>query len=154
MNIYQLLSCDFHDTKFNTKMWSKLPKDILQIILCYHGAIADRNGRFIDRIYKYDPRYMVLSTIPRIEIITPNGMNNSLIMKVCFSNKKMEMYKYIHNIAHNGNFSDFYNFETETETMICRGYCVNGYTYMFTKHINPFYWFRKWLHCFPYQLRH
>ena len=91
MNVYQLLSCDFHDTKFNTKMWGKLPKDILQIILCYHGAIADRNGRFMDRIYKYDPRYMVLSTIPRIEIISPNditptekknGTNNFLKKKI------------------------------------------------------------------------
>ena len=191
MNLYYALAQDISGKKkkIKQKLWSRLPKDILHIILCYHGTMVDRNGRLVGRIPKYDTRYMVIDNIPRIEIVC----DDSLIMKVCFSNKKMEMYtplniinrtpkghpvqcsratlpenqlyqahikdgrpdsnvhrcKYVHDVAYFGNFADFYNFETDT--LVCRGFCIDGDVYMFQTHINPFCWFRQWMYRFPYQ---
>lgn len=147
MNLYHALAPDISEKKkkLKQKLWSRLPKDILHIILCYHGTMVDRNGRLVGRIPKYDTRYMVIDNIPRIEIVC----DDSLIMKVCFSNKKMEMYKYVHDVAYFGNFADFYNFETDT--LVCRGFCIDGDVYMFQTHINPFCWFRQWMYRFPYQ---
>ena len=147
LSIYQLLSRNVSiKKKFNIKIWQKLPHDVLQIILCYHGVVVNRDGKMVGRIPKYDPRYMVLHNIPRIKMISDPP---SLIMKVCFSNKKFEMYKYANDVVYLGNFSECYNFETDT--MMCYGKRIDTDVFMFYKYINYFYWFRQWMYRFPYQ---
>ena len=129
LSIYKLLSCNLPIKKnFNKKIWQNLPHDVLQIILCYHGAMVNRYGKMVGRIPKYDPRYMVLHNIPRIKMISDPP---SLIMKVCFSNKKFEMYKYTNDVMYIGNFAECYNFETDT--MMCYGKRIDTDVFMFYK---------------------
>ena len=47
-------------------VWSTLPRDVLRSVLLYDGQIVYRDGMYINRIPKDDPRYNTLSNIPYI----------------------------------------------------------------------------------------
>ena len=42
---------------------SKIPKEILHIILDYYGNIYYKNGKYINKIHKYDERYKLIKNI-------------------------------------------------------------------------------------------
>ena len=41
--------------------FSKLPIDLINIIISYNDTIVLRNGKYIDRINKLDPRYKIVN---------------------------------------------------------------------------------------------
>jgi hypothetical protein len=47
-------------------VWSTLPRDVLRSVLLYDGQIVYRDGMYINRIPKDDPRYNMLRNIPCI----------------------------------------------------------------------------------------
>ena len=147
MNIYQTLSKEWSThKKIKKSLWKNIPREILHIILCYQGMFMERNGKFIARIMKYDTRYAIFQNIPRYEIIS----EDNLIMKICFSNRRFEMYKYVHETTHHNHV---YNFETDD--MISSGIFVGKDAFVFYKYNNPDSWmlFRHWLYDFQYSLK-
>ena len=47
------------------KVFSKLPKELIHYILKYDDKIYYRNGEYINKIPKYDPRYKIIEPIPK-----------------------------------------------------------------------------------------
>jgi len=147
LSIYQSLSHNVPIQKIiNKKLWQKLPKEVLQIIMCYHGTMTDRSGKFVGKIPNYDTRYAFLSSIPKFEIINEHHI---LSLKVGFSNNNFELYKYIDDIAY---FCDYYNLETDT--LVYHGKRIDTDVFIFYKYVNHFYWFRRWMYTFPYSRLH
>ena len=54
-------------------LFSKLPLNIIDIILSFDGRIVNRNGIYINRLIKDDERFEILYNIPRIYYFS-NGM--------------------------------------------------------------------------------
>jgi hypothetical protein len=66
-------------------MYHNLPIDIINIILSYNGAIKIRNGKYMNQIEKKDPRYDLISRIPRGFLLV-NSIS-VFTFEVVFSNK-------------------------------------------------------------------
>jgi hypothetical protein len=52
-------------------MWETFPQELIDIILEYQGYHTWRNGKFIARLDKNDPRYNTVNKIPKIHKSTP-----------------------------------------------------------------------------------
>lgn len=59
--------------------WQSLPRDIMHHILKYDGRIVYRNGQYIHRISKTDPRYAMLLTQRPLPQIMPGGLDDEII---------------------------------------------------------------------------
>lgn len=65
-----------------------LPYDIICVILAY-ANIKDRNGKYMNQIPENDPRYAILSTIPKAIDVDFSRRDNHCTFHACieFSNK-------------------------------------------------------------------
>lgn len=50
---------------YRMNIFTALPKEIIDNILCYTGIIKERNGKYMTQIDKNDYRYKILKTIVR-----------------------------------------------------------------------------------------
>lgn len=48
-------------------MWETFPQELIDIILEYQGYHTWRNGKYIRRLDKNDPRYNTVNNIPKIK---------------------------------------------------------------------------------------
>lgn len=69
---------------------SKIPKDILHMILEYNGTIKYRNGKYINRISRNDDRYNILQRIPNINTHYHNNYFISIYNRKFFLIKKKD----------------------------------------------------------------
>jgi len=65
-------------------IWTKLPIELVNLILEYNGSIKLRNGKYIDQISKSDVRYAPLMTIPVKKLVFNCGAGT--YVHVLFSN--------------------------------------------------------------------
>jgi hypothetical protein len=66
-------------------LFKRLPIEIVRIIFTYEGSIIkERNGKYMSQIPKSDPRYEMLSGIPKRHVLFSNGPIAHLL--VIFSN--------------------------------------------------------------------
>ena len=69
---------------------SKIPKDLIHMILEYDGTIKYRNGKYINRISSNDDRYDILQRIPKINTHYHNNYFISIYNRKFFLIKKKD----------------------------------------------------------------
>jgi hypothetical protein len=69
--------------------FANLPPELIKQVLEYAGIIKDRNGKYMNQILKTDPRYVVLSKIPKLQI---NNFVYTVYKEVIFSNAKYKLF--------------------------------------------------------------
>jgi hypothetical protein len=76
--------------------FSVLPEEIIRHILDYDSSIRYRNGKYVDRIPHYDPRFKTLESVPQklktYLTMSPTGQllsreTQGMSIYICFENR-------------------------------------------------------------------
>ena len=69
--------------------WKQIPNEILNHILSYNGTIKQRNGKYMNQMLKTDPRYELLTNIPKVRLISYGFFHGCKV--VDFSNPRYKL---------------------------------------------------------------
>ena len=80
-----------------------LPMEIVNEILEYEGRIKYKNGKYINKIHKYDDRYDILLTIQKPFIYPVPILGILYYSIICFTNTKYSLTVVMNKVFNNIN---------------------------------------------------
>ena len=119
--------------KIDKKLFRQIPRDILHIILSYHGDIVYRHGRYMNRIPKNDLRFLLYR--PMIHTVADTSSSYFVFYtSTVYFEKRMP---YIMDHLRNRGWTLFLAGVNEFHTNDTKSFCLKVYSSHYKNGINP-----------------